>query len=222
MEKVLYVLIAYLIGSIPFSYLLGKWFKGEDLRKKGSGNLGTSNAYRVLGRAIGTTVLILDTVKSGLLVFLIKYTGLFAGLDLFHPLVYGFASIIGHVYPIWFKFKGGKGVASSLGVLLVYEPIIALIVVPIFLVTEFFTRYSSVASTVASISAFLTATIIHFFFRTDWYLFIITFLAIALIIIKHKSNYQRLRNKTENRVKLFDKYDVWREKRKLNKEEKQK
>ncbi len=220
MEKVLYVLIAYLIGSIPFSYLLGKWFKGEDLRKKGSGNLGTSNAYRVLGRAIGTTVLILDTLKSGILVFLIKYTGLFSGIELFHPLVYGFASIIGHVYPVWFKFKGGKGVASSLGVLLVFDPIIALIVVPVFLVTVFLTRYSSVASTVAAISAFITASVIHFFFRPDWYLFVITFLAVALIIVKHQSNYLRLKNKTENRIKLFDKYDVWREKRKLNKQDK--
>lgn len=211
-EKVLYVLIAYLIGSIPFSYLLGKLFKGEDLRTKGSGNLGAANAYRVLGRTIGTTVLILDTLKSGLLVFLIKYTGLFSGINLFHPLVYGFASVIGHVCPVWLKkFKGGKGVASSLGVLLVYNPYIAVIIVPIFLVTVFLTRYTSVASTVAAVSAFLTVAIIHFFIGTDWYLFVITFLVVALIIFKHRANYSRLRNRTENRLKGLNKYDAWRE-----------
>ncbi|MBN2504329.1 MAG: glycerol-3-phosphate 1-O-acyltransferase PlsY [Bacilli bacterium] len=217
MEKYWFILIAYFIGSIPFSYILGKWFKKEDLRTKGSGNLGTTNAYRVLGRAIGTAVLILDTFKSGLMVFLIKYTDVFADTEMFNPLIYGFASVIGHIYPVWFAFRGGKGVASSLGLLMVYNPIIALIVVPIFLIVEFIFRYASVASVAASISALIVTIVFHLAVTPDLPLVIVTLLAVLLIIIKHSANYERLRQGTENRVHLFDFYDRWQEKRKSKK-----
>ncbi len=214
MEKYLFLLLAYLLGSIPFSFLLGKWFKHEDIRKKGSGNIGTTNAYRVLGKAIGTAVLILDTLKSGIMVYLIKYTGVFSGIEMFHPLVYGFVSVLGHIYPVWFGFKGGKGVASSLGLLLVYEPVIALIVVPVFLIVEFLTRYVSVASTVAALCALTIAVLFHFLVQADIYLVITTLFAVSIIILRHQSNYQRLQSGCENRVKLFDWYDRWIESRK--------
>lgn len=202
----LFLLFAYLLGSVPFSYLYGKLFKGQDIRQLGSGNLGTTNAFRVFGKPIGFATLFSDTLKSGLLVFLIRYTGLFAGLDLFHPLVYGVASVVGHIFPVWFRFKGGKGVAASFGLLLVYEPWIALAAVSVFLLTEYLTRYVSVSSTVA---AGFTILLVAFrmFFVPDWALLFATLVLVALIVWRHKSNYRRLKAGTENRVKIFDGID---------------
>ncbi|HOW38786.1 MAG TPA: glycerol-3-phosphate acyltransferase, partial [Bacillota bacterium] len=102
----LFLVFAYLLGSIPFSFLYGKLFRGQDIRKLGSGNLGTTNAFRVFGKPIGFATLVSDTLKSGLLVFLMLHTPWFSGLDLFHPLVYGLASVVGHIFPVWFHFKG--------------------------------------------------------------------------------------------------------------------
>jgi len=204
MLKVLLLLIAYLIGSIPFSYILGKRFKGIDLREKGSGNLGTNNAYRVLGKSIGTAVFLLDTLKGGLFVFLVKYTGLFAGIDMFNPLVYGFAAVIGHVFPIWMKFRGGKGVATTMGILTVYEPIVGVIAFPIFVLIVLLSRIVSLGSIGAALTTLVVASVIHFFIHTDWYLFTITLLSVILIIYMHRSNFKRLRNHTENRVRFLD------------------
>jgi len=202
----LFLLIAYLLGSIPFSFLYGKLFKGQDIRKLGSGNLGTTNAFRVFGKPIGFATLFSDTLKSGLLVFLIRYTGLFAGLDLFHPLVYGVASVVGHIFPVWFRFKGGKGVAASFGLLLVYEPWIAIAAVLVFLFTEYLTRYVSVSSTVAAGFTVLLVGV-RMFFVPDWALLFATLVLVALIVWRHRSNYKRLKSGTENRVKIFDGID---------------
>ncbi|NLZ61800.1 MAG: glycerol-3-phosphate 1-O-acyltransferase PlsY, partial [Acholeplasmataceae bacterium] len=135
MLKFVFVILAYLIGSIPFSYLFGKLLKGEDIRRLGSGNLGATNAFRVFGKIIGFLVLVLDTAKGAVLIALLIYTRLFADLKLFHPLVYGFSAVIGHIFPIWFKFSGGKGVATSFGMLLAYNPLLAAVVIPIFFLT---------------------------------------------------------------------------------------
>lgn len=207
MVKYLLVLFAYLIGSIPFSFILGKIFKGQDIRKLGSGNLGATNAFRVFGKPIGFSVLILDTLKSGFLVFLMLYTSVFDSIDLFPALIYGFISVLGHVFPVWFKFKGGKGVASSFGLLLIYSPLVALGMVTAFLITEYITRYVSVSSTVAAVMAFLTVLFLHIFVRSDLVFVIVTGLSTVLIIFRHRSNYKRLKLGTENRVKLFDKLD---------------
>ncbi|MDP2426309.1 MAG: glycerol-3-phosphate 1-O-acyltransferase PlsY [Candidatus Izemoplasmatales bacterium] len=216
MEKYLLIVVAYLLGSIPFSYLFGKFFKGIDIRKHGSGNLGGTNAFRVLGKPIGFAVSILDVLKSGIFVFLLLYTSVLDGFDLFHPLIYGFVSVLGHVYPVWFRFKGGKGVATSAGLLLAYNPVLALALTFIFFTTEFLTRYVSVSSTVAMVSGVMFATVLHFTYQADWYLLIISFLSCCIVVYAHRANYRRLRLGTENRVKIFDKWDIWLD-RKLNK-----
>lgn len=207
--KYLLLVIAYLLGSIPFSFLLGKIFKGQDIRKFGSGNLGATNAFRVFGKPIGFATLFGDTLKSGLIVFLMMNTGLFSGLDLFPPLIYGLVSVLGHVFPVWFRFKGGKGVASSFGLLLVYSPWAALCVVTVFLITEYLTRYVSVSSTVAAVFTLGFVTVSHFFFGEDWVELLVTLGLVALILWRHRSNYKRLKAGTENRVKLFDKMDAF-------------
>jgi len=210
MWSVFWLFIAYLLGSIPFSYLLGKWIKGENIRELGSKNIGTTNAYRVFGKAIGTAVLIFDMMKSGIIVFLFTRTDWFVGQDLYHPLVYGLFAMLGHIYPVWFKFKGGKGVASAFGMLIAYEPLLGVVILPIFLLVEYLTRYVSIASTIAAISTFFIVLGLHFFHTPDWEFLIATFLAVMLILFRHRSNYERLAKGCENRVKLFDGIDRWR------------
>ncbi|MCK5731438.1 MAG: glycerol-3-phosphate 1-O-acyltransferase PlsY [Tenericutes bacterium] len=210
MEKYIFILVVYLLGSIPFSYIIGKSFKKEDIRKHGSGNIGTTNAYRVFGKIIGTSVLILDTIKSGLLVFLIKYTGLFDGIEMLHPLFYGFASVLGHIFPVWFKFKGGKGVATSFGLLLAYAPILSVILLPVFFLIQFITKYVSVASCFTTLIVFIIGIFLFFFGKNpdiDLVFLIILFLSTALIFIKHRSNFERIKNHTESKILLSDKLD---------------
>ncbi|MFA5742120.1 MAG: glycerol-3-phosphate 1-O-acyltransferase PlsY [Candidatus Izemoplasmatales bacterium] len=206
--KYLLVILAYLLGSIPFSFLFGKLFLGKDIRKLGSGNIGTTNAFRCFGKPIGFATLISDTLKSGLIVFIMLNTNWLAGLDLFHPLVYGLAAVVGHIFPIWFMFKGGKGVAASFGLLLVYNFGIGLLAVAVFLIVEYFTRYVSVASTVGAIFTLLWVTIRHLWFVEDLWLVLITLALVILIIFRHQANYKRLRMGTESRVRLFDKLDA--------------
>lgn len=213
MVRWLFLVFAYLLGSIPFSFLYGKLFRGQDIRKLGSGNLGTTNAFRVFGKPIGFATLVSDTLKSGLLVFLMLHTPWFSGLDLFHPLVYGLASVVGHIFPVWFHFKGGKGVAASFGLLLVYNVWIALIAAAVFLLTEYLTRYVSVSSTVGALFTLFLVTFRHFFIR-DWALLLVSAALVGLIILRHRANYKRLKSGTENRVKLFDPIDRWFEKKK--------
>jgi len=216
MIQVFLLLVAYLLGSIPFSYLLGKWFKGKNIRQLGSGNLGTTNAYRVFGKAIGTAVLVFDMLKSGLVVFLLHHTDWFDGYALFHPLVYGFFAMLGHVFPVWFKFKGGKGVASAFGMLIAYQPLLGVFILPIFLLVEYWTRIVSVASTVAALATMLLVLGMHWWIAADRVFVIITFLGVMLIIIRHRSNFLRLVQGTENRVKLFDGIDRWCHSRQAN------
>ncbi len=211
MAKYLLLLLAYLLGSIPFSYLFGKLFRGQDIQQLGSGNMGGTNTFRVFGKPIGFAVSILDVVKSGILVFLIRwYPQWFEGLDVFHPLLYGFAALIGHVYPIWFRFKGGKGVASTAGVMLAYSPFLALFLFAVFFVVEYATRYVSVASTATLCALSLSSIFMYWLVEPDLWLVVISLLMNLVVVIAHRANYQRLRKGTENRVKLFDKFDARR------------
>ncbi len=134
MLKYLFLLLAYLVGSIPFSYLLGKHIKKDDIRKRGSGNLGTTNAFRVFGVLIGISVLILDTLKSGMFIPIVN--SLSETNEMFPSLIYGAVAVIGHIFPVWMNFKGGKGVASSFGILLFFYPLIPLLLTPVFVITR--------------------------------------------------------------------------------------
>jgi len=209
MLKYILVIVAYLLGSIPFSYLLGRFVKKDDIRKHGSGNIGTTNAYRVYGKIIGTLVLILDTLKGGLIVVLLDNGLILSNLDLFHPLVYGFAAVLGHVFPVWFKFKGGKGVATSFGLLLGYAPFMALAILPTFIIIELSTRYVSIASVVSSVIGFYCGLAMYVgslngskFAHYDLTFVIILFLSVVLIFWRHKTNFHRVRQGTENKIKF--------------------
>ena len=209
MLKYLFIIIAYLLGSIPFSYLLGKFIKKDDIRKHGSGNIGTTNAYRVFGKLVGTLVLIFDTLKGGLIVYLLRMDFILTSYDTFHPLIYGFAAVLGHVFPIWFKFKGGKGVATSFGLLLGYAPFMALSILPVFIVIEISTRYVSIASVVSTVIAFYVGLAMYIgttsgssFIHYDLTFVIILLISVVLIFWRHKVNFHKIRQGTENKIKF--------------------
>lgn len=211
------LLISYLIGSIPFSIVLGKLVKGVDIRDYGSGNPGTTNAMRVLGRKWGTTVFIFDVVKGGFIIFLIQL-GLFDQFDLFHPLLYGLAAVIGHIVPVFLKFKGGKAVASGVGVFLFYAPLLGVIGLLGFLIGVKLTRYISVGSTLGTFSLLITVIIVYFagpsedsalrfLFgeRGDILILIIGLIANILIFYRHRKNFVRIKNKTEPQTTWLNK-----------------
>lgn len=200
MIKYLFLIIAYLIGSIPFSYILGKYIKKDDIRKHGSGNLGTSNAFRVFGALVGISVLILDTLKSGIFVLLAKE--LANNYDMFPAIIYGAVAVIGHIFPVWMKFKGGKGVASAFGILLFFYWPIPISLLPVFVITLLISKYASLSSTVVTILAFLSGLVLYLVGGTpiDLVFVITTGLLMLLIMFKHRSNYRRILDGNENKI----------------------
>ena len=209
MLKYVFIIVAYLLGSIPFSFLIGKIIKKDDIRKHGSGNLGTTNAYRVFGKLVGTLVLILDTLKGGLIVYILRMDFVLVNIDTFHPLIYGFAAVIGHVFPIWFKFKGGKGVATSFGLLLGYAPFMALSILPVFIIIVISTRYVSIASVVSTVIAFYVGLALYIgttagssFTHYDLPFVVILLISVVLIFWRHKINFHKIRQGTENKIQF--------------------
>ncbi len=201
-----FLLVAYIIGSIPFSYIFGMKFKKKDLRDHGSGNLGTTNAFRVLGKTIGIIVMILDISKAGLLVLLVKQNPELLGVDMLHPMFYGFASVIGHIFPVWMKFKGGKGVASSFGIIIAYAPWIGLSLIPFFLFIIYISKYISLASTSTALATSITVFIMVFNGNNPLYdieFFIVVIVSSALIFYRHKQNFIKILEGNENKSYLF-------------------
>ncbi|WP_437791232.1 glycerol-3-phosphate 1-O-acyltransferase PlsY [Macrococcoides caseolyticum] len=192
MQIALLLLLAYLLGAIPTGLIVGKLFFNKDIRKFGSGNLGATNTFRVLGKKAGIFVTVFDVAKGVLpAIFPIIYD-----LDI-HGIWFGLAAIIGHVYPIYLKFKGGKAVATSAGVILGVNPVVFLIIAVIFFTLLFTTRMVSLTSILTSIGNFITTL-----FFDDIILQIISFLIMLLIIIRHSSNIKRIISGTEPKIQF--------------------
>lgn len=196
---------AYLIGSVSFAYLAGKLLKGVDLRDFGSGNLGSTNTIRVLGKWPGMAVQVLDILKGVVSVYLIRRLGEVYGVE-GEPLVIlqilaGFTVILGHIYTLFLKFKGGKGVNTTLGVFLYLAPGQILIAVAVFLVVFITTRYVSLGSVLAAISFPIIIAIEKYGLSHDISptLFGFSILIAILITAKHKSNIERLLAGTESK-----------------------
>ncbi|STO08020.1 MULTISPECIES: glycerol-3-phosphate 1-O-acyltransferase PlsY [Exiguobacterium] len=199
LTEILIVLISYLLGSIPFALLIGKVGYRVDVREHGSGNLGTTNTFRVLGKKAGTLVLLGDMGK-GLVAALLP---LLFGSEM-SLLLAGIPAIIGHSYPIFAKFKGGKSVATSAGVLLAAFPWFFVVVVGTFLVTLFISKMVSLSS-MAAAAVGLVTVIIYGVLARDWLPLIVIVPLALFIIIKHRTNWQRIRSGTEPKVPLFQK-----------------
>ena len=191
MNWALLIIAAYLIGSIPIGLILGKLIWKKDLRQLGSHNIGATNAWRVLGRKAGLLVFILDFLKGQLGVIL----GAFLLATPCAMVVGGLFAVLGHIFPIFIGFKGGKGVATSLGVIASLMPKITAIVFIVWLLLTLITRYVSVASIVAAVLTPILAAI----FNQPTIYFLFT-LAIAIIIVfRHRENIQRLKAGRENK-----------------------
>jgi glycerol-3-phosphate acyltransferase PlsY len=185
---------AYLLGSIPFGFLVAK-AKGVDIRSVGSGNIGATNAMRVLGKPAGIFVLLMDCAKGYFAVW-------FCGLILkapqeTHCIIAGIFAVLGHNYPFWLKFKGGKGIATTAGVYLALAPWALLVALIVFILAVLFTRYVSMGSIAAAIALPAAVWIMS---PHNLLLGIVTTALGALAIYKHKSNIQRLMAGTENRL----------------------
>lgn len=191
---IIYILASYLMGSIPTSAIIAKSKGVTDLTKEGSGNLGATNVSRVMGKKFGLITLVIDAAKGFIPVFLaIK---LFPTSLILLSLII-IAPIIGHCYSIFIKFRGGKGVATALGVFVALSPEAVLIAFLIFLIILFFARYVSLASIV---SAFLMPFLI-FYTLKNIYLFAASAFISILIIYKHSPNIKRLLSGTEHKIK---------------------
>jgi glycerol-3-phosphate acyltransferase PlsY len=197
------VLVAYLLGSIPTGYLAGRW-KGIDIRAVGSGNIGATNAFRILGKKAGTVVLVVDGLKGWLAVtlapviyYLLEPQAQNSSPEIEHlRIIAGVVAILGHNYTCWLKFKGGKGIATSAGVLAALVPWAFIITLSTWIVVCLLTRYVSVAS----IAAALVLPFATWAMRYNLLLIVITALMSALAIYKHKANIARLINGTENKI----------------------
>ncbi|MDY4760574.1 glycerol-3-phosphate 1-O-acyltransferase PlsY [Streptococcus thoraltensis] len=199
MKTILLVLIAYLLGSIPTGLWIGKHFYHINLRHFGSGNMGTTNTFRILGRKAGLVTLAVDLLKGTLPVLLAIWLD-----SSVSPLLIGFFAIIGHTYPIFAKFKGGKAVATSAGVLLGFAPAFLFYLFVIFVVTLLLSSMISFTSITVAIIAAVSALFFpafDFILKDYDILFTLVVLAMAgVIIYRHQDNIQRIRAKKENLV----------------------
>ena len=205
-ENILLLIFAYLIGSFPSSVVIGKIFYGKDIREYGSGNAGATNTFRVLGVRAGVPVLLMDVLKGFIAVnlfYLIDNYLIFSAERLFEiRLTFGIASVIGHLFPLYIGFRGGKGIATMLGLMIGLEPTSALICCIIFIFTFFFFRYVSLSSILSSLAFPL---IIIFFLKTDNNSLVLFSIFVPILsLITHQKNIERLLRGEENKAK-FDK-----------------
>jgi glycerol-3-phosphate acyltransferase PlsY len=193
--------MSYLLGSIPFGYLLVRTFRGEDIRHSGSGNIGATNVSRQ-SPALGVLTLVLDAFKGTGAVWLAYFLSdrMSAGAPYYRVLpLAAFFAVVGHMYPVWLKFRGGKGVATGLGSFAVIAPKAVLVAAGIFLVVVLLARYVSLAS-ITAVAAFpVAAYFLHEFGDAPAALGLMS-LASLLIIVKHHENIRRLLAGTENRI----------------------
>ncbi len=191
MDYFLVIVISYLLGSIPFGFVLTSLFLKKDIRNVGSGNIGATNVLRTGNKSLGYLTLILDIAKAVVPVIYIKFN--------YPDLVYisALCAFLGHLFPIWLKFKGGKGVATFVGILISINIIYALVFGIVWTLTFLISRYSSLSSLFASISIPIYLKIIN---QSNIIFFIIMF---VLIFYTHRENIKRLINKEETKSKIY-------------------
>ena len=192
MENFTIGIISYLMGSIPFGFILTKIFLKKDIRDIGSGNIGATNALRTGNKSIGYATLFFDIIKAVIPVIYIKIN--------FPELIYiaSLCAFLGHVFPIWLKFKGGKGVATYVGILFALNIYFGLVFIIFWLITFGLSKFSSLSSLIASISVPLYLLITAQFDQVIF--FTIMF---VLIFFTHRENIKRLRNKEETKTKIY-------------------
>ena len=191
MEIFILSLLSYLLGSIPFGFLLTKIFLKKDIRETGSGNIGATNVLRTGNKLIGYSTLTLDVLKAIVPLIIIKFNSpefiFVSSLSIF----------LGHVFPVWLKFKGGKGVATYVGMLFCINYILGFIFIINWFLVFVFSKYSSLSSLLASLSMPIFSILIY---NENYYFFIMLFI---LILYTHRENIKRLKNNTESKTKIY-------------------
>ena len=192
MEIFIIALLSYLLGSIPFGFLLTKLFLNQDIRNIGSGNIGATNVLRTGNKLIGLSTLFLDILKAVIPIIFIKY---------YFPNFIFLSSLsvfLGHVFPVWLKFKGGKGVATYVGILFCINYVLGFVFIISWFIIFLLSKYSSLSSLLAS----FIIPIYHFYLIDDknHFFFIILFI---LIFYTHRENIKRLKNNTESKTKIY-------------------
>lgn len=223
------VVISYLVGSIPTSLWMGKLFKGIDIRNHGSGNAGATNTFRILGWKPGVLVLAIDFMKGFTAAWWVSNIAYHIAsgpvaiipnwnLNAFLMILCGITAVIGHMFPLYANFDGGKGMAAATGMLVAIEPISIAIAFVVFLIVMFISRYVSLASLVAAFIYPLTLVVLRYIFglHIDGSVIILGAFIGLFIIYMHRGNIKRLRNGTENRIGSFKPAKGW-----LNKEKSQ-
>ena len=184
--------ISYLMGSIPFGFILTKLFLKKDIREIGSGNIGATNALRTGNKTIGYTTLFFDVVKAVIPVLFVKFY--------FPEYIYiaSLCAFLGHVFPIWLKFKGGKGVATYIGILFVINLYLGLIFIIAWFVTFAISKFSSLSSLIASM-----AIPVYLLFLAQFNQVFFFTIMFVLIFFTHRENIKRLKNKEESKTKIY-------------------
>ncbi len=192
MDVLIIAIISYLIGSIPFGFILTKFFLKKDIRDVGSGNIGATNVLRTGNKSIGYATLILDIIKAVVPVIYVKLN--------YPEFIYiaSLCAFLGHVFPIWLKFKGGKGVATYLGILFAINIYFGVIFTLSWLITFVFSKFSSLSSLVASLSIPIYLLLLTQFDQVIFYT-----IMFVLIFFTHRENIKRLKNKEETKTKIY-------------------
>jgi len=204
----LFLLLAYFIGAIPSSVWIGKKFYNLDVREHGSGNAGATNTFRVIGKKAGVIVLLLDILKAWFATAVLSSMANNQSID--YMLALGLVAVLGHVFPIYIGFRGGKGIASLLGVIIAIHPLASLYSIIVFITTLLISRFVSLSSILAACA--FPVLIIVYFQNTHKSLIIFSLMVAVLVIFTHKKNIERLFNKEESKVVLSKK--IFKRKRK--------
>ncbi len=199
------LVLAYLIGSIPSAVWVSKWVFGIDIREHGSGNAGATNCFRILGTKAGSAVMLMDMLKGFLAVKLVLFSHLPGTWEAYRNLevFLGLASVLGHIFPIWAEFRGGKGIATLFGMILSIQPAVAVSLVAVFFCMLYLTRYVSLSSITASIAFPVMIVFIFNAHELSYKLFAIA--TACLVVLTHYKNISRLINGNESKVGFFRK-----------------
>lgn len=192
MQYILIFLVSYLIGAFPTAYILAKLVKGVDIRTLGSGNMGATNVWRNIGKTSAIITLIIDIFKGWIVIYIAKM--FFYGQDVVQVFA-GIFAIIGHSFPVYLNFKGGKGVATSGGVFLALAPKAIGLALPIFVVLVAIFKYISLGSIISSLSIPFFVLIFGYNVSVFWFSCLIA----GVVLIRHKTNIKRLFNGVENK-----------------------
>ena len=215
MKEIILIIIAYFIGSIPTALIISKHFFNIDIREYGSGNMGATNTFRILGSKFGTIVMVGDMLKGVFAVALYSFLPYYLTNEFDRTnfmLGLGIAAVVGHIYPIWAQFKGGKGVATLFGMVLAIQPMVAINCVAVFLAVLFLTRYVSLSSIIASVA--LPICVLWIYNEKEVFYRVFAVAVAALVVLTHQKNISRLLKGNESRVPILKHRDRKKSRRK--------